>query len=144
MDGPIPNQSSDQFSVVGWGCIPSLLFDLRLNYGGGNEDNGDLLALPHSVSLTLQQATAALYLHRRHSDPQRQVWLSLWSLLERIHKVLFEPSDHLCWVWCLILNMILPLLPPCWGFSFALGCGISLHGCSSTYNLARGHTLTYS
>ena len=77
MDGAIPNKSSVQFSVVGWGCIPSLLFDLRLNYGGGNEDNGDLLALPHSVSLTLQQATAALYLHRRHSDPQRQVWLSL-------------------------------------------------------------------
>ena len=25
------------------GCVPSLLFDLRPNYGGGNEDNGDLL-----------------------------------------------------------------------------------------------------
>ena len=24
------------------GCVPSLLFDLRPNYGGGNEDNGDL------------------------------------------------------------------------------------------------------
>ena len=23
----------------GWGCVPSLLFDLRPNYGGGNEDN---------------------------------------------------------------------------------------------------------
>ena len=32
-----------QFSVDGWGCVPSLLFDLRPNYGGGNEDNGDLL-----------------------------------------------------------------------------------------------------
>ena len=31
-----------QFSVDGWGCVPSLLFDLRLNYGGGNENNGDL------------------------------------------------------------------------------------------------------
>ena len=26
-----------QFSVEGWGCVPSLLFDLRSNYGGGNE-----------------------------------------------------------------------------------------------------------
>ena len=26
-----------QFSVEGWGCVPSLLFDLRPNYGGGNE-----------------------------------------------------------------------------------------------------------
>ena len=32
-----------QFSVDGQGCVPSLLFDLRPNYDGGNEDNGDLL-----------------------------------------------------------------------------------------------------
>ena len=32
-----------QFSVDGQGCVPSLLFDLRPNYGRGNEDNGSLL-----------------------------------------------------------------------------------------------------
>ena len=32
-----------QFSIDGWGCVPSLLFDLRPNYDGGNEDNGNLL-----------------------------------------------------------------------------------------------------
>ena len=32
-----------QFSVVGRGCVPSLFFDLRPNYGGCKEDNGDLL-----------------------------------------------------------------------------------------------------
>ena len=37
------SKSLIQFSVEGWGCVPSLLFDLRPNYGGGNEDNGDLL-----------------------------------------------------------------------------------------------------
>ena len=31
-----------QFSIDGQGCVPLLLFDLRPNYGGGNEDNGDL------------------------------------------------------------------------------------------------------
>ena len=36
-----------QFSVDGRGCVPSLLFDLRPNYGGGNEDNGDLLQNLH-------------------------------------------------------------------------------------------------
>ena len=35
-------------------------------------------------------------------------------------KLLFEPSERLWQVWSLILNMILPLLPSCWGFSFAL------------------------
>ena len=44
------------------------------------------------------------------------------------HKVLFEPSKHLWWVWGLILNMILPLLPSCWGFSFAFGLCISFFG----------------
>ena len=34
------SQSFVQFSVDGRGCVPSLLFDLRPNYGGGDEDNG--------------------------------------------------------------------------------------------------------
>ena len=34
------SKSLTQFSVDGQGCVPSLLFDLRPNYGGGNEDNG--------------------------------------------------------------------------------------------------------
>ena len=29
-----------QFSVDGWICVPSLLFDLSPIYGGSNEDNG--------------------------------------------------------------------------------------------------------
>ena len=39
----ILSKSLIQFSVEGRGCVPSLLFDLRPNYGGGNKDNGDLL-----------------------------------------------------------------------------------------------------
>ena len=39
----ILSKSLIQFSVAGQGCVPSLLFDLRPNYGRGNEDNGDLL-----------------------------------------------------------------------------------------------------
>ena len=31
------------FSVGGWGCVPFQLFDLKPNYGGDNERNGDLL-----------------------------------------------------------------------------------------------------
>ena len=37
------SKSLIQFSVEGWGCVPSLFFDLRTNYGGGHEDNGNLL-----------------------------------------------------------------------------------------------------
>ena len=41
------------------------------------------------------------------------------------HKVLFELFEHLWCVWGFILSVISPLLPSCWDFSFALGCGIS-------------------
>ena len=43
MGGAMLSKSLIQFSVDGQGCVPSLLFDLRPNYGGGNEDNGGLL-----------------------------------------------------------------------------------------------------
>ena len=68
------SKSLIQFSVVGWGCVPSLFFDLRPNYGGGNEDNGDILqkvpmeALLHSVPPALQQATANPLLCQRVLD----------------------------------------------------------------------------
>ena len=44
------------------------------------------------------------------------------------YKVLFEPFRHLWWVWGLIINVILPLLPTCWGFLFVLGRGVTFFG----------------
>ena len=43
MGRAIFSKSLIQFSVDGQGSVSSLLFDLRPNYSGGNEDNGDLL-----------------------------------------------------------------------------------------------------
>ena len=60
-----------------------------------------------------------------HSLKGRSGSVSVGSLGPGVHKALFEPSEHLWWVWGLILNMILLLLPSCLGFSFALGCGVS-------------------
>ena len=208
------SKSLVQFSVdvLMRGCVPSLLFDLRPNYGGGNEDNGDLLQMvlcthcrtrcprpcsrplthasardawtltgePGSVSrgvtapvswvlvhtrfclchqesvsqscvssggsvvgltatsskrasatprplrpepLPLRQATAAPDLLRRHSDTV--LAQSLWASGSWCAQGLFGPSEHLWWVWSLILNVISPLLPSCWGFCFALGSGVS-------------------
>ena len=42
MGGAMLSKSLIQYSVE-WGCVLSLLFDLRPNYGGGFEDNGNLL-----------------------------------------------------------------------------------------------------
>ena len=48
---------------------------------------------------------------------------------------LFEPSEHLWQEWGLILNANSPLLPSLWGFSFALGSGVSLRSHSSIMQL---------
>ena len=42
ISGAMLSKSLIQFSVDGQGCVPSLLFDLRPNYGVVTEDNGDL------------------------------------------------------------------------------------------------------
>ena len=81
----------------------------------------------HPESLPLKQAIADPYLHRRHSDTQRQVCFSICGV-SCMRKVLFDPSERLWQVWGLILNTISSLLPSCWGFSCALGCGISFFG----------------
>ena len=70
------------------------------------------------------------YLHRRHST---QFCLSLCGILASwFAQGLFEPPEHLWWEWGLILNANLPLLPSCWGFSFAIGHGVSFHSHSSS------------
>ena len=45
MDGAMLSKSLIGFSVDGQGCVPSLFFDLRPNYDGGNVDNATLSAL---------------------------------------------------------------------------------------------------
>ena len=42
MGGAMLCKSLIQFSVDGWGCVPSLLYVLRSNWGRGDEDNGFL------------------------------------------------------------------------------------------------------
>ena len=37
-----------RFSLDEWVCVPSMLFDLRPNFGGGNEDNGTSFKRPHA------------------------------------------------------------------------------------------------
>ena len=51
--------------------------------------------------------------------------VSVGSLVSWCTQGLFEPCKHLWWVWGLILNAISPFLLSCWGFSFALGRGLS-------------------
>ena len=59
MGGAMLSKSLIQVSLGGWGCVPSLLFDLQSNYGGGNEDNGDLLARSSACTTALNTPNPA-------------------------------------------------------------------------------------
>ena len=51
------SKSLIQFSVDGWGYVPSLLFDLRPNCGGGNEDNGTSFSPPDRLGVLTAHGT---------------------------------------------------------------------------------------
>ena len=56
---------------------------------------------------------------------QTQFFLNLCVVSgSRCTQSMFELSECLWKAWGLILNAFLPLLPSCWGLSFALGCGV--------------------
>ena len=70
--------------------------------------------------------SSPLLTHTSAGDTQTQFWLSLCGVSGSwCTQGLFESSKSLWRVWGLIINAIFPLLPSCWGFSFALGHGAS-------------------
>ena len=90
------------FSVDGQGYVPSLLFDLRLNYCGNNEDNGDLLQKVSCTHCHTQCPNSeAGHICHRLLDTHGQVWVSLlldhcsFFLGPYAHKFLFLPSKSL-------------------------------------------------
>ena len=97
-------------------------------YGGVN---GDLLqeGLCHTLVYCTQSpcpCSSPLLNHTSTENTQTQFCLSLCGVSGSwCAQGLFEPSEHLWLVWGLILTMISPLLLSCWGFSFALGHGVS-------------------
>ena len=236
MGGATFNKSLIQFSVDGWGCVPSLLFELRANSGGGNEYNDNLLQnalcmhcythCPQPCSRPLPTRASAgdcwtlkgksgsvsgeviapfswVLLHTRFwvfffpsenlfpqycvssgnsmvqlmvtsskrayatprfaaprapapgsghcwSIPRQKTYKhtkaglawSLWGLLVCTRFIMSSPSvsgetetnrDKPC-AQGLILNVISHLRPSCWGFSFALGGGISFFWSDATFS----------
>ena len=99
-------------------------------YGGVN---GDLLqeGLCHTQVCCTQSSCPCgrpLLTCTSAEDTQTQFWLSLCASGMSgscCIQGLFELSEHLWWVWGLILNTILPLLLSYWAFSFAFECEVS-------------------
>ena len=93
MSGAMLSKSLIQFSVDGQGCVPSLLFDLRPNYGGGNEDNGDLLQkvlCKHWSTQCLQPYSKQPPTHASTSDS--------WTLMGKTGSVSCGVTASFSWV----------------------------------------------
>ena len=73
------SKSLIQFSIDGWGCVPSLLFELRPNYGGGNEDNRITLVTQTIKYLSAMQKIQVLPLG--WEDPQEKEMATHSSIL---------------------------------------------------------------
>ena len=88
MDRAILSKSLIQFFVHGQGCVPSLLFDLRPNYSGVNEDNGNLL---QKVPCT-HCCTQCPWLFSRH--PQTHISArDSWTLTAKSRSVSWGVTD---------------------------------------------------
>ena len=118
-------------------CPPRVYFPVHRKFrrlrGGVT---GDLLlrlmphpGLLHPEPLPLRRA---MLTRSSAADAQTQFWLSLCGVPGSwCAQALLEPSERFWRVWGLSLNANSPLLPSCWGFSFALGRGVSPRSCSS-------------
>ena len=109
MDRAMLSKSLIQLSVDGWGCVPSLLFDLKPNYGGGNE--GDRLQnVPCTYCCTQcpQPCSRPPLTHGSSGDSWTFIGKSgsvssgftapfSWVL---VHKILFVPSNSLFSQFC--------------------------------------------
>ena len=123
-------------------CPPRVCFPVLCKfwhiYGGVN---GDLLqeGLCHTQACCTQSTRpcgSPLLTRTSTGDALTQFCLSLCGVPGSwCSQGLFEPSEHLWQVWGLILNVILSLLPFCWGFSFFLGRGVSPQSPSSAAQL---------
>ena len=118
MGGGTLSKSLIQFSVDGRGCVPSLLFDLRPNYGGGNEDNGDLFKRPHADTATLSAPNPAAGHCIPTPLPENPVhsWASVGQSL--VGSLLLSPGSQStqCSV-CALQESVSPVLCQFWQLS---------------------------
>ena len=104
-----------QSSVDGQGCVPSLLFKLRPNYGGGDDDIGDLLQkvpCTHCCTQCPQPCSRPLLTHASTRDS--------WTLTGKFVSVSCGVSAPFSWVLvaqafvCALQESVSPVLCKFW------------------------------
>ena len=81
------------FSIDGWGCVPSLLFDLRPNYGGCTEGNGYLLQKGPCTHCGTQCPLPC-----SRPPPTRASARDAWTLTEKSGSVCCGATASFSWV----------------------------------------------
>ena len=112
------SKSLIQFSVDGQGCVPSLLFDLRANYGEGNEDNGDRLQKVPRMPCCTQNPRDTAAGHRRPTpllETPGHSWACLGQFLVR--SLLLSPGSWCAQGFvCALQKCVSPVLCNFWWF----------------------------
>ena len=93
MGGAMLSKSLTQLSVNWWGCILSLLCNLRPNYGGGNEDNGDLLQKVPCMHCCTQCSQPCSKLPLTHTSTR-----DFWTLMDKSGSVSCGVTAPFSWV----------------------------------------------
>ena len=95
MGGAMLSKSLIQFSIEGRGCVPSVLFDLRPNYGGGNEGNETSFkrSLAHTATLSVTNPAAGHCWPTPLPETPGHLWTSLGQSL--VGSQLLSPGS-----WC--------------------------------------------
>ena len=103
MGGAKLSKSLILFSFEGRGCIPSLLFHLKPNYGGDNEHNVLLWNVPctHCYTLCPQPSSRPLLTHTSTRDP--------WTLMGKFGSVSCGVTPPFPWV---LVHTSFCLCPP--------------------------------
>ena len=105
-----------RLSVDEWVCVPSLLFEPRPNFGGGNEDNGTSFKRSHAGTEALsapdpEVGHANPHLCQRLLDTHRLVWVSLlWGHCS----FLLVPGVYKIFCVCALQESISPVLYKFW------------------------------
>ena len=122
------SKSIVQFSVAGWGCVPSLLFTWSQTLVEVTMIMATSFKRSHAHTATLSAPCPCdrpLLTHTSAGDTHTQFCLSLCGVSGSCcTQGIFEPFEHLWWVWSLILKAISPtillgllLCPWTWGIS---------------------------
>ena len=138
--GAILSKSLMEFSVDGRGCVPSLLLDLRSNYGGSNEENGDhLQKVPHT-HCPIQCPRPCSRPPQTHASARDSRTFMSKSELVSCGSLLLSPGSWCAQgFFCVLQESVSPVLCMFWQLYGGVNGNLLQEGLGHTYDQHRHH-----